>query len=152
MKELSTIVKALRQVISSVFVCVLLTQWDLLPRVSRQKEDKQSQSGDQDTRDEQVEAVVEGPSPHHHGEGDVRIRLLAAVVKTLVRLSWNLCVTRQNTIHSSRKLVKRYGEVIISLTWGDNSNLRCTFEYQSFSILKATGPLLPTRSHSPLAM
>ncbi len=85
-----------------VRVCVFLTQWDLLPRVGRQKEDEQGQSGDQDARDEQIEAVVQSPSPHHHGEGDVRVRLLTAVVETLVLPSWNLCETKQNIIYSGR--------------------------------------------------
>lgn len=73
-----------------MYVRVFLTQWDFLPRGSRQEEDHQSQSVDQETWDEQVEAVVEGPSPHHHSEGDLRIRLLAAVIEALIGPSWDL--------------------------------------------------------------
>lgn len=75
--------------------CVFLTQWDLLSGVSGQKEDEQGQSGDEDTRDEQVEAVEKSPSPHHHGVGDVRVRLQTAIVYTLVLLSGNLCETKK---------------------------------------------------------
>lgn len=82
-----------------VYLCVCVsgyhTQWDLFSRVGRQEEDEQSQSGDQDAWDEQIEAVVQGPSAHHHGECDVRVRLVATFVKTLAPSSWNLCKTRQ---------------------------------------------------------
>lgn len=81
-----------------VRMCVILTQWDLLPRVSGQDKHQQSQSGDQDTWDEQVEAIVDGPPPHHQGEGDIRIRLCTAVVETLVCPPGNLCEARNNTI------------------------------------------------------
>lgn len=67
-----------------VFVCLFLTQRDLLPRVSWQNKDQQSQSGDQDTWEEQVDPVEEGPSPHHHREGDVGIGLLTACVLFVV--------------------------------------------------------------------
>lgn len=71
-------------------VCVFLTQRDLLPRVSWQNKDQQSQSGDQDTGDEQVDCIEEGPPLHHHCEGDIRIRFLAAVVLVLVHLPFDL--------------------------------------------------------------
>lgn len=66
------------------------TQGDFLSRVSRQEEDKQGQSRDQDAWDEKIEAIVERPSAHHHGEGDVRVRFLTTAVKMLIPLSWNL--------------------------------------------------------------
>lgn len=66
------------------------TQGDFLSRVSRQEEDKQGQSRDQDAWDEKIEAIVERPSEHHHGEGDVRVRFLTTAVEMLIPLSWNL--------------------------------------------------------------
>lgn len=73
-----------------VCVCVFLTQRDLLPRVSWQNKDQQSQSGDQDAWQEQVDAIVEGPPLHHHCERDIRIHFLAAVVVVLVHLPFDL--------------------------------------------------------------
>ena len=73
---------------------LILTQWDLFPRVGRQQEDQQGQGGDEHTGEEKVEAVVEGPPAHHYGEGHVRVGLLAALVETLVPLSGNLCHTQ----------------------------------------------------------
>lgn len=68
----------------------LLTQRDLLPRVGRQQEDQQCQRGDEHAGHEEIEAVVERPPPHHHREGHVRVRLLAAVIEALVPLAGNL--------------------------------------------------------------
>lgn len=73
----------------------LLTQGDLLSGVSGQQEDKECEGGDEDAGDEEVESVVERPPPHHHGEGHVGVRLLTAVIETLIPLSRNLC--KQNT-------------------------------------------------------
>lgn len=107
-------------------VCVLpCTQWDLLSGVSGEQEDQQGQARDEHAGDEQVEAVVEGSSPHHHGEGDVGVRLRTAVVEALVHLTWDLWQTKpklsfETFTHGSNKALHSYG--------------------------------LPTRSHSPLAM
>lgn len=68
-----------------------LTQGDLLSGVGGQQEDEEGEGGDEDTGDEEVEPVVERPPPHHHGEGHVRVRLLTAVVETLVPPPRNLC-------------------------------------------------------------
>lgn len=69
----------------------LLTQGDLLSGVSGQQEDEECEGGDEDAGYEKVESVVERPPPHHHGEGDVGVRLLTAVIETLVPSSGNLC-------------------------------------------------------------
>ena len=71
------------------------TQGDLLPGVGGQQEDEQRQAGDEHAGDEQVEAVVEGPAPHGDGEGDVRVRLLAALVVQLVALGRHAWKTGQ---------------------------------------------------------
>lgn len=111
-----------RNIVMCVSVCLFLTQWDLLPRLSWQNKDQQSQSGDQDTWEEQVNPVVEGPPPHHHRERDVRIRLLAAFVLFLVHFPID--------------------------RWQKNSPLR---NVRTFESNRSTGrSFLPTRSHSPL--
>lgn len=68
----------------------VLTEGDLLSGVGGQQEDEEGEGGDEDAGDEEVESVVERPPPHHHGEGHVRIRLLTAVVETLVPPPGNL--------------------------------------------------------------
>lgn len=73
----------------------LLTQGNLLSGVSRQQENEECEGGDEDAGDEQVQSVVERPPPHHHGEGHVGVRLLTAVIETLVPPPGNLC--KQNT-------------------------------------------------------
>ena len=57
-----------------------LTQRQLLPGVRGQGEAKQRHGGDQDTRDDQVEEVVERPPPNVNSESDVHIGLGAAVI------------------------------------------------------------------------
>lgn len=90
----------------SVRVCAAVpqTQWDLFPRVGRQEEHEQSEGGDQDAWDEQVEAVVERPSSHHHREGDVRVGLIAAFVKTLVPSTWYLCEARKKQMNKQKNI------------------------------------------------
>ena len=70
----------------------LLTQGDLLPRVCWQQEDQQGQGGDEDTGDEQIQAVIKRSSAHHHREGHVRVGLLTAVVETFISPSRDLCI------------------------------------------------------------
>ncbi|XP_034734835.1 neuronal acetylcholine receptor subunit alpha-7-like [Etheostoma cragini] len=62
------------------------------------QEDEQGERGDEDAGDQQVESVVERPPPHHHGEGHVGVRLLAAVVETLAPPPGNRC--RHNTTNN----------------------------------------------------
>ena len=64
-----------------------ITESQLLPGVRRQGEAEESHRGDQHTGEDQVEEVVEGPPPHFDGEGDVHIRLGAALVDDVVPLA-----------------------------------------------------------------
>ena len=63
------------------------TQSQFLPSVWRQREAEERHRGDQHARDDQVEEVVKRPPPHVDGEGDVHIRLGAALVDNAVPLS-----------------------------------------------------------------
>lgn len=73
-------------------LCVLLyTQWDLLSRVSREQEDQQSQTRDEHTGDEQVEAVVKCPAAHGDCERHIGVGFFTAVIVQLITLSWNTC-------------------------------------------------------------
>lgn len=60
-----------------------LTQGDLFPWARRQQEDEQGKARDEDTGDEQVQTVIQSPSPHDHRERHVRVRLLTAVIEPL---------------------------------------------------------------------
>lgn len=86
------------------------TQGDFLSRVSRQEEDKQGQSRDQDAWDEKIEAIVERPSAHHHGEGDVRVRFLTTAVEMLIPLSWNLWFKTRHTFTVVRRVTESWRE------------------------------------------
>ena len=61
-----------------------LTQRELFPRVRRESESKDGHGGDEKTRHDEVEEVVEGSPPDSHDEGDVKVGLGAAVVDHLV--------------------------------------------------------------------
>ena len=61
-----------------------LTQWQLLPGVWGQREAQHRHGGDQETRHDQVGEVVQRPPPDLDGEGDVKIRLRAAIIDHLV--------------------------------------------------------------------
>ena len=64
-----------------------LTQRELFPRVWRESESKDGHGGDEEAGHDQVEEVVERPPPHVDGEGDVHIRLGAALVDDAVPLA-----------------------------------------------------------------
>ena len=68
-----------------------VTEGQLLPRVRGEGEAEQCHAGDEDTRDDQVEEVVESSPPHLDGEGDVHVGFRAALVHDtvpLARHSW----------------------------------------------------------------
>lgn len=67
-----------------------LTQRYLLSGVGRQQKHQQRKGGDEDAWNQEIEPVVQRPPPHDHGEGDVRVRLLTAVVELLIPPAWNL--------------------------------------------------------------
>ena len=89
---------------AALLLLFLLTQTEFLPRVWRQREAEHRHGGDQQTRHDQVEEVVQCPppvtanhssgsishlwtnhsSPDLDGEGDVQVGLRAAVVDNFV--------------------------------------------------------------------
>lgn len=71
-------------------VCVC-TQRDLFPGVGGQQEDEQRQARDEHTRDEQVEAVIQRPSPDGYGVGHVGVRLLTTLVIQFITLPRDPC-------------------------------------------------------------
>ena len=58
----------------------LITKGKFLPAIWRQSEAQHRHAGDQEAGDDQVGEVVQSPPPDLDGEGDVQIRLRAAVV------------------------------------------------------------------------
>ena len=82
-----------------------VTEGQLLPRVRGEGEAEQCHARDEDTRDDQVEEVVESSPPDVDREGDVHVWLWAAVVRDTVLLAgdsykWDneriLCSGRQS--------------------------------------------------------
>lgn len=71
-----------------------LTQGYFLPRICREQEDEEGQRRDEHTGDEQVEAIVEGPAANGHCEGDVWVRLFAALIELLTPLAWDSSISR----------------------------------------------------------
>ena len=61
-----------------------LTQWQLLPGVRGEREAQHRHGGDQEAGHDQVGEVVQRPPPDLDGEGDVEIRLRAAIIDHLV--------------------------------------------------------------------
>ena len=71
-----------------------LTECKFLPRIRREGEAEQRHAGDEDTRNDQVEEVVQGSPADVDSEGDVHIWFRATVVCNRVFLardaySWN---------------------------------------------------------------
>ena len=66
-------------------------QRELLPGVRGQREAQHRHGGDQQTRHYQVVKVVHGSPPDLDGEGDVKIRLRAALIDHFVAGCWDTC-------------------------------------------------------------
>ena len=66
------------------------TQRELLPRVRGQREAQHRHGGDQQTRHDQVEEVVERPPADLDGEGDVQVRLRTTLIHHLIPGCWNI--------------------------------------------------------------
>ena len=67
------------------------TEGQLLPGVRGQGEAQHRHRGDQHTRDDQVEEVVQRPPPDLDLESDVKIGLRTTVVHLGVPGGWNFC-------------------------------------------------------------
>ena len=76
------------------------TQWQLLPRVWGQSEAQHRHGGDQHTRDDQVEEVVQGSPPDLDLESDVKVGLGTAVIHLSIPGGWNFCRKSGNSFYS----------------------------------------------------
>ena len=72
------------------------TQRELLPRVRGQREAQHRHGGDQQTRHDQVEEVVERPPPDLDGEGDVQVGLRATLINNFISFSGNSLIKTED--------------------------------------------------------
>ena len=80
------------QIYSPLHIICNLTKRKLLSGVWGESEAEHRHGSNQDTRDDQVEEVVQGPPPDVDLEGDVKVGLRTAVIRLGIPLSRHILI------------------------------------------------------------